>query len=97
MMKKKTEPKKKVVKTVVKKVGRKLTGPSTELTVIKIFRATLGKWEIYRMRNYFNGTLKKTEYGNRLVANNGNILTGNKGFNRSRGAIDNMKSVKASA
>ena len=58
---------------------------------VATFKAKKGKWEVYRY------TLKgKRQYGNRLVARNGNLICSNAGFNTKQGAVKNMKAVIAS-
>ena len=75
---------------------------------IKTFPATKGKWEIYAYHNtkaikqstYKIGEKTFTgffEYGNRLISRNGKTVTGNKGFNSVRLAVNNTKTVRESA
>lgn len=60
--------------------------------VIATLPAKKGKWEIYSY--HLKG---KIQYGNRLIAKNGNLICSNGGFNIKASAIKNVKAVKASA
>ncbi len=59
----------------------------TTETIVKTIKVKSGRLEIY---SYQDG--KKLQYANRIIANNGKLTSGNKGFNTVYGAMKNIKS-----
>ena len=83
-------------KTFIKSKTMKKPESKVKTGILKTYKTSKGKWEIYSYTKKKIGKIV-IRYGNRLLANNGNIICSNKDFNSRQSAVKNMKAVQMTA